>query len=368
MGEKRPQEKAEKRAEEESRHPRSEQHVHAEESGTPAPSDRSFSGRVRGLLTKGLGPYTVAVWLLILVLAAVFIYSAVSLLGRADQDRRNREIQERNQSLGGREETAAPRTELPDLTPVPEITEAATQVPPEESPAATEEAAGPGGAAVVQHTPAPTATLAPMATQAVARERFASLVQMNPDTAGWLKVDCLYRINFVVVQGKNSYYMDHDFDGQVNVNGTAFLDEQCALNRHPQNFMIFGHNMKTGDMFGELHQISDPGKLKANFLAHFDTLYEDADYVPVAAGKVSLVPDTESYFPFFVSRFENEEEFNHYIERARAISEIELPVDVRYGDQLMTLVTCTGDDNERYIALFRRVRSGEDVSGYPDLL
>ena len=310
-----------------------------EEPETETPPRKSMGEKIRGLLTKGIGRYTVAGWLAIICLVGVFVYSAVSLGGRGLQDKRNREIQERNASLGERTETAA-------VSPL----ESETVIPP------------------VVGTPRPTATLAPVATPQVVRERFAQLVQMNPDTAGWLKVDCLYRINFVVVQGKNSYYMDHDFDGMGNVNGTAFLDEQCSLSRHPENYMIFGHNMKTGDMFGELHQISDRGKLKANFLTHFDTLYEDADYVPVAAGRASLVPESDRYFPFFVSRFENETDFNHYIEQARSISDIDLPVDVRYGDQLLTLVTCTGDDTERYIALFRKVRSGEDVSRYADRL
>ncbi len=347
--------------------------VSEEEPETETPPRKSMGEKIRGLLTKGIGRYTVAGWLAIICLAGVFVYSAVSLGGRGLQDKRNREIQERNASLGERTETAAVSqdagtqvtpetgdgtvTAEPAVTPLPEHTtqraealESETVITP------------------VVGTPRPTATLAPMATPQVVRERFAQLVQMNPDTAGWLKVDCLYRINFVVVQGKNSYYMDHDFDGMGNVNGTAFLDEQCSLSRHPENYMIFGHNMKTGDMFGELHQISDRGKLKANFLTHFDTLYEDADYVPVAAGRASLVPESDRYFPFFVSRFENETDFNHYIEQARSISEIDLPVDVRYGDQLLTLVTCTGDDTERYIALFRKVRSGEDVSGYADRL
>ena len=81
--------------------------VSEEEPETETPPRKSMGEKIRGLLTKGIGRYTVAGWLAIICLAGVFVYSAVSLGGRGLQDKRNREIQERNASLGERTETAA---------------------------------------------------------------------------------------------------------------------------------------------------------------------------------------------------------------------------------------------------------------------
>ncbi len=203
-------------------------------------------------------------------------------------------------------------------------------------------------------TPSPSPTQAPRVLA-----RYQKLVEKNSDTVGWLKVNCIAEINFAVVQRDNSFYMTRDFNGQMNMNGAPFLDEYCSISPRDDNLLIYGHNMKNGQMFGKLRQMNSWEKLSANPFVTFDTIYETGTYVPIAMFPCSIIPATD-YFRFYIRNFSGEKQFDEFIQRARELSEIHLNVDAQYGDRLLTLVTCYDDaHNQRYIVLLRALREGE---------
>ena len=52
--------------------------------------------------------------------------------------------------------------------------------------------------------------------------------------------------------------------------------------------------------------------------------------------------------------------FDLFIEQLRARSVYYVPIDVRYGDALLSLVTCSYEqDNGRFILVCRKIREGE---------
>lgn len=55
-----------------------------------------------------------------------------------------------------------------------------------------------------------------------------------------------------MAQRDDIYYLDHDVMGTSNVNGTLFLDAAISLKTRPYAYIIYGHNMKSGAMFGSL--------------------------------------------------------------------------------------------------------------------
>lgn len=200
------------------------------------------------------------------------------------------------------------------------------------------------------------------------QEKFLKLYEGNQDLIGWLKVDCLYRINFAVVQGSNSFYMNHDFDKKENVNGSAFLDETCKIWPRDDNLIIYAHNMKSGDMFGELNQMQSISKLKDNPLVHFDSLYEKGTYIPIAVYVCSVI-QAPDYFQFYVRNFSSESALERYVTRARDLSSIQLSTDVQLGDRLLTLVTCYDKENtKRLVVLLRQLRENENENLVQDIL
>ena len=64
-----------------------------------------------------------------------------------------------------------------------------------------------------------------------------------------------------------------------------------------------------------------------------------------------------------VKSFASEESFQTFVAAARERSKIQLNVDCRWGDKLLTLVTCNDEARtERLIVLLRRLREGEDAA------
>ncbi len=81
---------------------------------------------------------------------------------------------------------------------------------------------------------------------------FAGLTSKYPDVVGYI-YSAYTGINYPIVQSSsNDYYLNHDLDGNVNNNGSIFVEHLCSSDFSDQNTIIYGHNMKSGLMFAHL--------------------------------------------------------------------------------------------------------------------
>ena len=200
--------------------------------------------------------------------------------------------------------------------------------------------------------PVAEATLPPM------QESFAELYAQNPHVVGWLEMDP--DIALPVVQWDNSFYMDHDFDGNESVAGTLFVDSRNTLWPQDDHILISGHNMKDGSMFGSLNNYRNVGFLRATTCIQFNTIYGDAQYVPFALFDASMTKDDPNYFKLIRLNFSEEQPFDAFLEDVQSRSLFNIPVDVNEDDQLLSLVTCSYSmDNGRFIIMCRKLREGE---------
>ncbi len=184
------------------------------------------------------------------------------------------------------------------------------------------------------------------------------LYAINPDLAGWLKIDST--VDLPVVYRDNEYYLTHDFYRQTAQGGTLFADESGPVTSGTQNLLIHGHNMKDGSMFGPLihYYKTDAAWVRRHAFAEFSTLYQKNTYVLFAVAKVSTRPSEGQYFQFMGrNTFSSEQRFLSYISQLRALSVYDVPIDVEPCDSLLTLSTCMGDD--RLLVCFRKVRENE---------
>ena len=60
-----------------------------------------------------------------------------------------------------------------------------------------------------------------------------------------------------VVHKDNTFFLDHDAMGKRNANGAIFMDQGTSLLTRPYTILLYGHNMKTGAMFGNLRKYED---------------------------------------------------------------------------------------------------------------
>ena len=188
--------------------------------------------------------------------------------------------------------------------------------------------------------------------------RFRSLRKESGDIVGWLAIGHL--IDEPVVQRDDVYYMDHDAKGNRNVNGAIFLDSGISLKTRPWTYILYGHNMKSGAMFGSLRNYENASFYHGSPFIAFDTLYEEGRYVVFAAGNVSTVEGGRNYIDFYALKSPDIAVRQKNIETLTAASVHTCTVDVQPEDQLLLLVTCVENDDDRRIVAARRIREGED--------
>ena len=145
----------------------------------------------------------------------------------------------------------------------------------------------------------------------------------------------------VVVQRDNAYYLARDYRGYHNVNGAIFLDESCALDTRPYTLILYGHNMRDGSRFGKLNRMTDAAYWAEHPCVRYASLYEIRDYRPIAVFYANVDPTAADYFDFAVTDFPDANSFNAYVQEAKRRSVVGFPTAAQYGDNLLTLATCS---------------------------
>ena len=252
------------------------------------------------------------------------------------------------------EQTAAPDTDTdaPAQTPKAEPTATAEPTPkPSPEPTATPS---------VTQSPIPRLPSAsyPDNLKLAVSSRFKSLRKESRDIVGWLTVGRM--LDDVVVQRDNVFYLDHDVSGNKNVNGALFLDAGIDLKSRPYAYIIYGHNMKSGAMFGFLRSYENISYYHNNPFITFETMYETGRYVIFATGKVSLEEKSKDYLDYYALRADILADRVTAINALISTSMHTCRIDVRADDQLLLLSTCVGNPDERRVVAARRIRPGED--------
>lgn len=199
----------------------------------------------------------------------------------------------------------------------------------------------------------------PAATQPPILAEALPLLERNPDTIGWLKVGDV--VDMPVVQRDNDYYLHHNFDGKETSRGTVFLDEECSILPRDENLVLYGHNMRDGAVFGNLSRFRELSYLKKHPIATFDTIYQEGKYVIVAVYDMSAETEDSHFMQMLRFNFIDNEYFMGFYYEARDRSYYKIPVDVQYGDKLLTLITCSYTYYDgRLILILRELREDED--------
>ena len=140
------------------------------------------------------------------------------------------------------------------------------------------------------------------------------------------------------------------------------------MKTRPYTYIIYGHNMKSGAMFGNLRNYENSTFYHNDPFITFDTMYEGGRYVIFAVGTVSVEEWGRNYLDFYALRSANVSERQAAIDAVIAASVHTCPIDVQVDDQLLVLVTCVEKDEYRRVVVARRVRDGEDEAALKKLV
>lgn len=87
---------------------------------------------------------------------------------------------------------------------------------------------------------------------------FEELLAVNPDVCAWVSLDGT-NVDHPVLQGETNFsYLNTDVYGNFALAGSIFLDTRCDRNfAEDQYHLLYGHNMASNGMFGDLKLYKD---------------------------------------------------------------------------------------------------------------
>lgn len=188
-------------------------------------------------------------------------------------------------------------------------------------------------------------------------EEYKKIYNMNKKLIGWLKIDDT-NIDYPVMQtDNNEYYLDHNLNQEKDNNGSIFMDKECDVILGNTNFILYGHHMKDGSMFGGLSKYSSKEYYSEHKYINFDTIYEKGTYEVMYVFRSEIYNKEDIVFKYyqFIDAV-SEKEFNSYMKEMEAISLYETGVTAQYGDKLLTLSTCDYSVADgRFVVVAKRI-------------
>ena len=186
----------------------------------------------------------------------------------------------------------------------------------------------------------------------VLQSQFEALYAQNSDLIGWIKM--ADSVDYPVLYRDNSFYMDHDFYGQYSQAGSIFLDARNGMYMDDSAMLIYGHNMRSGEMFGDLDAYRETKYLCKYPIISLQSAWESEprQYVLISLFDASMNKSDPSYIRIIRTAFDTDEDKQAFIDEMRARSVYDIPLEADANDQLLTLVTCSYTyDNARYLVM-----------------
>ena len=180
----------------------------------------------------------------------------------------------------------------------------------------------------------------------------------NTDIVGWLEIENT-NINYPVLQGAdNNYYMTHNYKNEKSKNGSIFLDADYNWDIPSNNLLMYGHNLGNGMMFQELLKYEKESFYQEHPVIRFTTAEEDAEYeiISVFKSRVYYKSEKNVFRYYYFINNESEEEYNEFVKNAKNASLYPIDATASYGDQLITLSTCSYYvEDGRFVVVGRKI-------------
>lgn len=176
---------------------------------------------------------------------------------------------------------------------------------------------------------------------AVIPVKFEELQAVNPDVYAWITVPGT-EIDYPILQhaSDNSYYLMHNIDGSYGYPGCIYTENLNSKDFTDNNTVIYGHNMKNGSMFAQLHKFEDPDFFHENREVLIYLPDEILHYTIFAA---HIYDDRHLLYSFDFSDPDVYEKYLQSVFDTRDMSaNIDKEMTVTKDDKIITLVTCIG--------------------------
>lgn len=190
---------------------------------------------------------------------------------------------------------------------------------------------------------------------------YEPVFELSSDMRGWLLIPGT-RIDYPVMQTKQDemFYLHHDFDRNPDNTGTLFFAAGVNLEKEIEsdNFLIYGHNMRSGAMFGDLDLYK-----KESYRNEHPTIYlylkdREYRYEIISAGSQWVLGKNQygyRYYSFYDA--ETQSDWDAFCEKISETNVYETEITASDGDHLITLSTCAGGGGKtsRFVIVGKRI-------------
>lgn len=179
---------------------------------------------------------------------------------------------------------------------------------------------------------------------------FDALQAINPDIYAWIEIPGTV-INYPVVQHQNDdvYYLNHTVEGVLGYPGSIYIESLNNKDFTDPNTVIYGHNMKDGMMFAQLHYYKD-----AEFMLNNPDVYiYTPDNIFIYRIFAGITYNDRHILKSF--DFAQEDQYQIFLDSLAQVrnlsSYIDQQIKVTTADRILSLSTCTNQDDQRFLLM-----------------
>ena len=200
---------------------------------------------------------------------------------------------------------------------------------------------------------------------------YEELYNQNNDMIGWLKIEDTV-IDYPVMQTMEdeNFYLKRNFEKESDDNGCLIMDTDSVVgvgtkelgyveSKEPSsNLIIHGHNMKSGNMFGELDLYKNETYGKEHNIICFDSIYEKREYELISVFYSQVFYQHEDVFKFYkFFQADTQEEFDDWYNNIKQMSLYDTGVEAELGDEFITLSVCAYHvEDGRFVVVGKRIK------------
>lgn len=169
--------------------------------------------------------------------------------------------------------------------------------------------------------------------------QYQALYKENTDLFGWITIAGT-QIDYPVMHTSESpeKYQSLDFEKSSSEAGTPYINADCDFDS--DNIIVYANNMEDGSMFHGLLAYQEREFWEGHPVISFDTIYEEQEYVVLAAFYVDEYAEDNTDFQIDdFTEAKNKAEFDEALSYILEKAIYDTDVDASYGDKLITLIT-----------------------------
>ncbi len=177
---------------------------------------------------------------------------------------------------------------------------------------------------------------------------WTSLYAENKDIYAWIYIPGT-QVDYPVLQSTSddTYYLNHNIDGSYGKPGCIYTEKINSKDFTNYNTVLYGHNMKNGEMFGCLHDYEDK------------TFFDENPYVYVYTEEKTYVYEIFAAYTatnahiLNTNDFSTQEGFADYLDNVvynKALAgNFRNDTRVTSDNRIITLSTCTSNSSKRWL-------------------